>query len=411
MLPDAPHSGVDRLTRAPCSATIIVLSTLHWQRLTPLPPPSPHPWIDGVLGSMLAVALLAHFVAIMAYVVLGIAPSRENFFTDQGKLQVHGVELVSASGLGPRPEGAQSAGAASPRTQPPTAKSQRRAVAAKPVAAPAAAAKVPSRAPAAAPHAVPARIASAPSALAHNTSARQTTTGPSVAGVGTGRANGLGGGQGSGVGTGGTGTGLQGTGTGGGGQPGGNAVQRRLSATAQYQSTGFLDMQKQDVRLPEDREPTSWEDLCTFLGLPISTLHSRPHVSPFMTRFPFVAYSRADMEAMVGRFGQVTVRITVSKEGTPTASIARSSGDRLIDRTAFAIASSTHWLPALEHGRPVEETVEFPITFDEGTKSGIYLRAAPQDNGGASAPVTVPGGAGQYPNSIPGGAGKPPGSF
>lgn len=371
------------------------------------------------MGSMLGVALLLHFVAVMGYVVLSASAGRSTFFSDPGRLEVQGVELVSLSGVGPRPEGARPSSPSAPRSRPQVKATQ-----------------APTRSARTAPRAVSAPTR--PVALAPRIPASQTSSGPLVApyrpgpttptavgnrpSAGYHGQGGTGTGAGSGVGQGGNGLGQGGSGTGGGGHPGpqgGSGPPRRLSATAQYTSTGFLDLQKQDVRLPDGREPRTWEELCTFLGLPISSLYSRSHVSPFMTKFPFVAYSRADMEAMVGRLGKVTVKIAVSKEGKPTAAITVSSGDPIMDRTAYAIASSTHWLPAMENGHPIDETVEFPITFDEGTQPGIYVRAAPPSqpgqgqipSSGGQAPVSVPGGAGQMPTGIPGGAGKPPGSF
>jgi TonB family protein len=148
-----------------------------------------------------------------------------------------------------------------------------------------------------------------------------------------------------------------------------------VHATAWYPTEG-LDWHGGTLRL-QGREPRTWSELCDRIGISIVDLDGRPRVGPFMIGFGFGDADRSELSRLEGQHGRVVVRVHVAFDGSPTVQIAASSGSPLLDRTAAAMVSRSHWLPALREGQAVDDEVEFPVTFDDGNATGLVMEGLP----------------------------------
>jgi protein TonB len=73
--------------------------------------------------------------------------------------------------------------------------------------------------------------------------------------------------------------------------------------------------------------------------------------------------------ALRGAEGEVLVRVLVGLDGRPArAVLARSSGDRDLDRAALAAVRGWRFRPALSDGAPVAAWVEVPVVFRLGRR-------------------------------------------
>ena len=67
---------------------------------------------------------------------------------------------------------------------------------------------------------------------------------------------------------------------------------------------------------------------------------------------------------LAGHTGIVLLEVIVNDSGHPTAvTVARSSGDPVLDRAAVTAVRRWRFHPALAAGRPVTARVEFPVRF------------------------------------------------
>lgn len=358
--------------------------------------------LDWVPLAMLALAVLVHVTLLFTLIVYGVASAaRTEFFSAPQPMTLDEVSVVPPPVL--RKAAPPRAAVRPPRpvrTTPPR-------VAVRP--APAALPHAPARRPAAAPVAMTAPRAGGPAVLS------APNGGPAVPRSGGGMPDGRGGDAGAAA-AGGDGGGAP---SGSGAQDGGGAPRPSLWLQVEYHQTGALDVLGQNLTLNSPQGVDSWDALCRTLGLRVETLASHPHISPFLVRFQYVFRNAAERDALIGQRGVVRVRVTVDPAGTPQVSMVSSSGNAVMDVTALLVMQRTsRWLPALEYGRPVVDTVEMDVTFtDVPQRSGITLTANPNSaapaagglGGTALPPVSQPGGAGQAPVSDPGGAGQAPG--
>lgn len=319
--------------------------------------------VDPVLLTCVGVAVLLHVTILFTYVVLSKVKPSTDFFTSPERSQVtNPVELVKL-----------------PKTNPGTPRPS--TASKKPTRQVAFPTQVPNpKPPGTARPNKPVTPGGGPRVLAATTG-----TGPvmPVSAGGTGQGTGQGAGNGNGGG---------GSGEAAGGPPG--------DGGGQGSHGDFIYDNAPRCQLPlREGEyysfPNTWDELAARAGFNIAEVRARPHQAPYLVRFKPLITSSDDLKRLEGRVGQVTISLTIGTDGTPKPqSLVQSSGDELMDKVAWAVAGSTVWLPALDNGVPVAETIQAPVCF--GSRGGQAIQ-------GGGAPIS-----GGPPPPAGGGAAPPP---
>ena len=121
------------------------------------------------------------------------------------------------------------------------------------------------------------------------------------------------------------------------------------------------------------KDVRSWPQLCQLVGASWDDIRARPAVKPFQLTFPSV-HGRDALKSITEK-QTVRLNVTVYSDGRSRPELVGSSGVDLVDRVAYALVNGSTWLPGLRYGHPVDEAVQFSLTFEH--RSGGPLPGKP----------------------------------